>query len=268
VEGNESRLSQVFVNLVMNAVQALPEGQADQHEIRIKTRRDRYDRVVVTVADTGPGIPPDAMKHLFVPFFTTKDVGMGTGLGLSICQRLVAECGGEITADSRPGEGAAFHVALRPAPDPEPAPASKPEDVPEAAPAPRRGKILMVDDEPVILSILTRALGKSHDCVSTTKASEALERLRAGEHFDLILCDLMMPVMDGKELYTELSRFAPAQASKMVFLTGGAFTPALQAFLSEVPNERLNKPFDVAFLKKTVNARIEEPAASAKGPVE
>ena len=261
VEGNESRLSQVFVNLVMNAVQALPEGQADQHEIRIRTRRDRYGRVVVTIADTGAGIPPDAMKHLFVPFFTTKDVGMGTGLGLSICQRLVAECGGEITADSRPGEGAAFHVALRPAPDPEPAPPSKPEAIPELGPAPRRGRILMVDDEPVILSILTRALGKSHDCVSTTKASEALARLRAGEHFDLILCDLMMPVMDGKELYTELSRFAPDQASKMIFLTGGAFTPALQAFLSEVPNERLNKPFDVAYLKKTVNARIEEPAA-------
>jgi CheY-like chemotaxis protein len=256
VEGNESRLSQVFLNLVMNAVQALPEGQADQHEIRIRTRRDPSGRVVVTVADTGNGIPPEAMKHLFVPFFTTKAVGMGTGLGLSICQRLVAGCGGEIKAESRPGEGAAFHVTLRSSAGPATLAemAELPPPVPQ--PAPRRGKILMVDDEPVILSILSRALGPSHDCVTTTKASDALERVRAGEAFDLILCDLMMPVMDGRELYTELSRIAPEQARKIVFLTGGAFTPTLQTFLATVPNESISKPFDVAQLKKTVNARL------------
>jgi PAS domain S-box-containing protein len=254
VEGNESRLSQVFLNLVVNAVQALPEGQADQHEIRIRTWRDPSGRVVVTVSDTGNGIPPEAMKHLFVPFYTTKAVGMGTGLGLSICQRLVTGCGGEIRAESRPGEGASFHVFLRSSEAPAPVP--KAEAAPPQ-PAARRGKILMVDDEPVILSILSRALGPSHDCVTTTKASDALQRVRAGEHFDLILCDLMMPVMDGRELYTELGRFAPEQAKKVVFLTGGAFTPALQAFLATVPNESISKPFDVAQLKRTVNTRLQ-----------
>lgn len=255
VEGNESRLSQVFLNLVMNAVQALPDGDTTRNEIKVRTRLDAAGRVVVTIADTGEGITPEAMQRLFVPFFTTKSVGMGTGLGLSICQRLVTACGGEIRAESRPGEGASFHVALRAAAGPSVAPAAL--ERPKEQPARRRGKILMIDDEPVILSILARALGAHHDCVTTTKAHEALERVRAGERFDLILCDLMMPAMDGRELYTELERIAPEQAHKMVFLTGGAYTPPLQAFLAGISNERINKPFDVAYLKSTVNARLQ-----------
>ncbi|HWO14419.1 MAG TPA: response regulator [Polyangiaceae bacterium] len=254
VLGNEPRLGQVFLNLVMNAVQALPEGRAEEHEIRIRTRLDPRGRVVVTVADTGAGISPESMKRLFVPFFTTKAVGLGTGLGLSICQRLVTACGGEISADSRPGAGATFHVALMPA---APAPEAQPEPAPATPPrAAQRGKILMVDDEPVILSILSRALGSSHDCVSTTRATDALERLRAGERFDLILCDLMMPGMDGRQLFDEVARLDAEQARRVMFLSGGAFTPALQAFLAGVPNERISKPFDVAALKATVNARL------------
>jgi len=256
VEGNDSRLSQVFLNLVMNAVQALPDGQADSNEIRIITRCDDAGRVVVTVADTGEGISPEAMQRLFVPFFTTKGVGIGTGLGLSICQRLVTACGGEIKAESRPGEGASFHVTLRAARPLSIAPAPSVEPPPEV-PQPRRGKILMIDDEPVILNILSRALGSSHECVATTKAVEALDRLKAGEHFDLILCDLMMPTMDGRQLYTELERIDPEQAHRMVFLTGGAFTPNLQQFLADIANERINKPFDVAQLRSTVNARLQ-----------
>jgi CheY-like chemotaxis protein len=255
VEGNESRLSQVFLNLVMNAVQALPEGRADQHEIRIRTRPDPAGRVVVTVSDTGEGIPPEAMKRLFVPFFTTKAVGMGTGLGLSICQRLVTGCGGEITAESRPGEGATFHVRLRGAVEP-PVSTAAPTPARVEVPAKRRGRILMVDDEPVLLAILQRALA-AHECVTSTKAGDALARISGGETFDLILCDLMMPVMDGREFFTQLTRLAPDQASKVVFLTGGAFTPTLQAFLAGVPNERISKPFDVAQLKSTVNARLQ-----------
>jgi CheY-like chemotaxis protein len=115
----------------------------------------------------------------------------------------------------------------------------------------------MIDDEPVILNILARALGSSHECVATTKATDALERLRAGEQFDLILCDLMMPSMDGKQLYTELERIDPEQARRMVFLTGGAFTPNLQQFLASIANERISKPFDVAQLKSAVNARLQ-----------
>lgn len=257
VEGNESRLGQVFLNLVMNAVQALPTGQAEQHEIRIRTRALPNAQVLITVADTGEGISAEAMNRLFVPFFTTKGVGIGTGLGLSICQRLVTACGGEIRAESRPGEGAAFHVTLRAAAAP-PAPAAPVRSERAAASSVRRAKILMIDDEPVILSILTRALGESHDCSTTTRAADALARLRGGEHFDLILCDLMMPALDGKEFHVQLSQFAPEHAQRMIFLTGGAFTPALQAFLATVSNERISKPFDVAKLRASINARVRD----------
>ena len=254
VLGNEPRLSQVFLNLIMNAVQALPEGQPDENEIRVHTHLDPAGRVVITVADTGQGISPESMKRLFVPFFTTKAVGLGTGLGLSICQRLVTACGGEISAESRPGAGASFHVALLPAKPVSAAPPA-PEPVREAKTA-QRSKILMVDDEPVILSILNRALGGNHDCVTTTRAADALARLQAGERFDLILCDLMMPGMDGRQLFDEITLLDPGQANKVMFLSGGAFTPALQAFLARVPNERIQKPFDVAALKAKVNGRL------------
>jgi PAS domain S-box-containing protein len=254
VLGNEPRLSQVCLNLVMNAAQALPEGQPEENEIRVQTRLDPNGRVVVTVSDTGQGISPESMKRLFVPFFTTKAVGLGTGLGLSICQRLVTACGGDISAESRPGAGASFHVTLLPA---RPVTAAPPAVKPSLeAVAPRRSKILMVDDEPVILSILNRALGGSHDCVVTTRASEALERLQAGERFDVILCDLMMPGMDGRQLFEEITRLDESQASRVMFLSGGAYTPVLQAFLARVPNERIQKPFDVAALKAKVNSRL------------
>jgi CheY-like chemotaxis protein len=255
VEGNESRLSQVFLNLVMNAVQALGERQAADNQIRISTRSDALGRVVISVADTGEGIGPESMKRLFVPFFTTKRVGMGTGLGLSICHRLVTAAGGEITVESQPGEGSTFRVALRPALGSDQAPLM-PVAQTVKPPAPRRGRILLIDDDEAILSVLRRSLAQDHECVAARSASEALTRLAAGERFDVIFCDLMMPGMSGMDLYTELKRLAPADVHKLVFLTGGAFTPKLQEFLLAVPNERIEKPFDVSKLKASVTARL------------
>lgn len=253
--GNESRLSQVFLNLVMNAVQALPDGRADENELRITTRMAPGGGIVVTVADTGEGIDPEAMKRLFMPFFTTKGPGMGTGLGLSICQRLVTAIGGDITVDSRPGAGTKFHVTLRSALElekptpPEPA-------MYQRSRAARRGRILVVDDESSILSILSRVIEVEHDCVAVNTASRALELLLGDERFDMIICDLMMPVMNGMELYLKLDLLAPEQAQKLIFLTGGAFTPALRAFLARVPNECIEKPFDVSRLKAVINTRL------------
>jgi CheY-like chemotaxis protein len=181
---------------------------------------------------------------------------MGTGLGLSICQRLVTAAGGEISVDSRPGQGSTFHVAL---PRMQGAILGvKLVEETSATPAPcRKGKLLLVDDEAVILNVLNRALGRQHDCTLANTAGEALSRVRAGERFDVILCDLMMPVMNGMDLYAEIERACPDQALKIVFLTGGAFTPALQAFLSSVHNERIEKPFDVSALQATINARLQ-----------
>ncbi|MEY4544081.1 MAG: hypothetical protein RL685_276 [Pseudomonadota bacterium] len=259
VHGSEPRLCQIFLNLVVNAVQALSDGRADEHEIRIRTRMDAAGRVVVTVEDTGEGISPEHLRQLFVPFFTTKHVGLGTGLGLSICQRLVTAAGGEIKVDSQRGRGSAFHVALRAAVGNGQGAQQVPSSRVQAPPS-RRGRLLLVDDETMILTILSRALGKEHDCTVAYTGRDALSRICAGERFDVILCDLMMPVMNGMDLYSEISRVAPEQTQKILFLTGGAFTPLLQKFLASVANERLEKPFDVARLRALVNARLRSVA--------
>ncbi len=253
VEATESGLGQVFLNLVVNAAQAMVEGRAEQNEIRISTSTDARGYVVVTIADTGSGMSPDVLSRLFTPFFTTKAVGVGTGLGLSICHRLVVSFGGSIEVESKAGEGTTFEISLPPAA------AEAAEEVTMAVcdrPAPRRGKILMVDDEKMICTVVQRTLMAAHDVVTTQSAEEALRRIRDGEHFDVIICDLMMPQMTGMDLHDALRTFAPAHAAEMIFLTGGAFTPRARAFLDETPNQRVEKPFDPVHLRALINDRI------------
>ncbi len=255
VDGNESRLGQVFLNLIVNAAQAIPDGRADENEIRIATRTDEQGRVVVDVEDTGAGIAPDVMKRLFTPFFTTKPIGVGTGLGLSICHRLVSAVGGEITVDSELGKGTIFRVAL-------PA-ASTREQISSRPPASvfpptshRRGRVLVIDDESAILNLVLRVLSDPHDCVATRYATEALARIEQGERFDVILCDLMMPVMTGMDFFARLAEISEEQAARVVFLTGGAFTARARAFLTEVTNERLEKPFEISTLQAVINSLL------------
>jgi signal transduction histidine kinase len=115
VLGNEGRLGQVFLNLLVNAAQAISEGGADRNVIRLATRQLPDGRVSVEVTDTGSGIPPEVQRRVFDPFFTTKPVGVGTGLGLSICHNIVSSLGGSIEVESAPGRGATFRVLLQPA---------------------------------------------------------------------------------------------------------------------------------------------------------
>jgi PAS domain S-box-containing protein len=249
--GNEARLGQVFLNLLVNAAQALPEGSADRHEIRIMTRAEG-DRVIIEVRDTGAGIAPEHRPHLFDPFFTTKAAGSGTGLGLSICHNIVTSLGGELTVESELGKGSTFRVSL-PAAVEQPASAPPAPEVPAAA---RRGRVLVVDDEPQIGSAIVRTLRRDHDVEVATRARAALERLRGGEAFDVILCDVMMPEMSGLELHAELSRTDSRLAERIVFITGGAFTAQTQALLDGMPNQCISKPFDIVLLRALVGERV------------
>ena len=113
-------------------------------------------------------------------------------------------------------------------------------------------RILVVDDEPMITSILSRLIGKDHVVFVSHNSIEVKDRLQAGERFDAILCDLMMPEMSGVDLHAEVTQFAPAQAAKMIFMTGGAFTDATRAFLDRVPNPRIEKPFDVGQVREAI----------------
>jgi two-component system NtrC family sensor kinase len=111
-----------------------------------------------------------------------------------------------------------------------------------------RKRVLVVDDEPLLVGMVARVLGRDHDVTALGSAREALRRVLAGERYDLLLCDLSMPGMNGVELYEELRRAAPEQAAAMAFMSGGAFRDDLEAFLDRVPNRRLEKPFSNAEL--------------------
>jgi len=247
VEANEARLGQVFLNLIVNATQSLPEGQAERNEIRVNTRLSA-GQVIVEVSDTGAGIPPENLGRIFDAFFTTKVAGAGTGLGLAICQRIVTDIGGALTVESQVGKGSCFTVTLPIAR------AEEREAIPfvEVVRVGRRGRILVVDDEEMVLRAVKRSLARDHEVTVVAAAREALALCVSGQRFDLILCDLMMPDMTGMELHKELSRVASEQANSMIFLTGGAFTESGRHFLTDPPREHIEKPFDASNLRAIV----------------
>jgi PAS domain S-box-containing protein len=240
VAGNEARLGQVLVNLLMNAVQAFPEERTAENHLRVATFTDESGKAIVEVEDNGHGIPPQHLAHIFDPFFTTKPVGQGTGLGLAISHAIVSEAGGEIQVRSHSSTGTCFRVVF-----PSAVPSPVRGEVTGSSPQPSRAlRLLIVDDEASVGSALKRALSRNHEVVATTEASQALERLRQGEWFDVILCDLMMPHMSGMEFYRVLLEQLPALAPRVVFMTGGIFTDAARAFIAQVPNPMVEKPFD------------------------
>ncbi len=253
VWANEARLGQVFLNLLINAAHAIPEGAADRNEIRVSTRVDARGRVVAEVRDTGAGIPEEIRPRVFEPFFTTKPLGEGTGLGLAICHGIITSLGGELRFDSELGKGTTFRVVLPPQ-----AQEGKVVDVTRAAESGRRrARILAVDDEQLVLNALRRTLGSEHDLTIFTKPQAALEWIEQGQPWDLILCDLMMPEMTGMEFHAELSRRMPERVQHLIFVTGGAFTAGARDFLGRIDNLRVEKPFDAKTLRQLVNTHLQ-----------
>jgi len=245
VDANEGRLGQVFLNLLVNAAQAIPEGDADRQEIRVSTRTDEQGNAVVEVSDTGSGISPDDMPCIFDPFFTTKGEH-GTGLGLAISHGTVRGLGGDIQVSSTLGKGATFRVVLPPAKSWRGSAA--PSSAQHAARL-ERARLLIVDDERLVGEAIARSLSEDNEVEVVTDAKQALERISAGERYDVILCDLLMPVMTGMDLYAEVVRAAPKLAGRIVFMTGGAFTSRARAFLASVANQCLEKPLDMSKLR-------------------
>jgi PAS domain S-box-containing protein len=254
----ESRLGQVFLNLLVNATQALPEGRADENEIRV-TARMHGDFVVVSVEDTGAGIPAEIRGRIFDPFFTTKANSTGTGLGLAICQDIVHRHGGRIEVDSEVGAGSRFRVFLRSAPtlerrDPR-VPASARRDTP-------RRRILIVDDEPSVARALAR-LVRRHDVTIVTDGADALALMARDRRWDVVFCDLMMPVMSGAELFEKIREEHPELTPRVVLMTGGAFTEQARALLARVSSPVVEKPFD----PRVVATVIDQVAMAPEGPL-
>ncbi len=262
VMANESRLSQVFLNLVVNAAQAIPEGQAHHNAIRLVTRRLDPGRVLIEVQDTGSGIPREAQGRIFDPFFTTKPVGVGTGLGLSICHGIITNLGGEISVESELGKGTTFRVVL---PSLEPRTRARPTNQPaQVSLTQRRGRVLVVDDEPGVGKVLRRIL-KDHEVEVAAGGRQALERLqREPDHFDAVLCDVMMPDLGGKDLYEAVRRSHSGLERRFIFVSGGAFTTNAREFLEAIPNPKLEKPFNEPALRQIVQELVSRGPSSSR----
>jgi PAS domain S-box-containing protein len=238
VMGNESKLSQVFLNLIINAAHAIHEGDVERNRISVRTWQED-SLVCAEVRDTGGGIPPEDRERIFEPFFTTKPVGLGSGLGLSIVRNIITGLGGTIAVASEVGTGTSFVIRL-PAAQPRP----RAPDVPTPSKAPAtRGRILLVDDEAAVRGALRRVCA-AHDVVEAESGEQARALLLAGDRrFDVVLCDMMMPNLSGMDLHRWLVAEDPDLARRVVFVTGGAFTPDAASYLEQVDNPRIEKPF-------------------------
>jgi PAS domain S-box-containing protein len=253
VWANEGRVEQVVLNLLLNAAQAMPEARSATNEIRVSVRDDGAGRAILEVADNADGIPAEILPRIFDPFFTTKAPGRGTGLGLSICHGIVSSLGGQITVHSEPKEGTTFRVTLPTAP-PDAAEAAPPSDRPP--PSGLRGRVLIIDDEVHIANTMRELLAAEHDVVAVTSGSEALGALCSGAEFDVIFCDLMMPGVTGIDVYRRIRDERPGLERRIIFMTGGAFTPRAAEFLASVDNRRLEKPFSLGLVERIVREML------------
>jgi signal transduction histidine kinase/CheY-like chemotaxis protein len=260
VLADEGRLAQVLINLLINAAHAIPAGRTDDHRITVRTRTDDQARAVIEVEDTGTGMPLEVQQRAFDPFFTTKAVGEGTGLGLSICHGIVTGLGGQIAIESARVRGTVVRVVL---------PAASVTELPALAaaaviepPAPRRHRVMIVDDDPRIANAIKRILSRDHDVTLASCGADAIDHITAGAWFDAIITDVMMPNMTGVEMYDRLHEIAPAQATRVIFLTGGVFTPQTQAQLDTAGNPQLQKPVSSLELRACVTKLVTQAAGS------
>lgn len=247
------QLQQVIVNLVANAEHALAEWPGPRRIAVSTTHTDGMLRI--RVSDTGPGIPAEHLGRVFNPFFTTKGVGKGTGLGLSISHGIIREHGGRILVNSGGGEGATFTIEL---PHVNP-PAAEPvaERPVETSPATTARRILVVDDEPAIRSVLTTFLKSlGHEVEAFGSGREALARA-AATGFDRVLLDLRMPDMSGDTVFAELQASDPDLAAGVIFVTGDLQSQATRSFLDATGRPVLTKPFLLDDLAALVAAPVE-----------
>jgi PAS domain S-box-containing protein len=248
VRGDEARLGQVFVNILLNAAQAIEPGNAHDNEIVVNTF-ERDGRVVVEVLDSGMGIPQENLTKIFDPFFTTKPRGIGTGLGLSICHEIIASMRGTLTAENRKERGAQFVVEIPAISAYQSATAAqrKPKS---SKPPLRSAQILIIDDETLAAKALGRML-RDHKVEIADHAPNGLA-LALSKPYDVIFCDLMMPELSGMAVHAAIAREKPEVAEKMVFITGGTFTEEARNFATHHGARCLFKPFDSTLVKAAV----------------
>jgi CheY-like chemotaxis protein/anti-sigma regulatory factor (Ser/Thr protein kinase) len=251
VRGNRGRLGQVLMNLLVNAAQAIPEGGEDSQHIRIATRRDG-GRAILTVEDSGPGVPEHLRSRIFEPFFTTKPPELGTGLGLSLVAEIVRRHEGTIEVGVGQYGGARFEIGL---------PlfetggqALSAESARSEIAAPERARILLIDDDGILLRSVQTLLEPEHEVVTALGGADGLTILARDQDFDVVLCDLLMPKIDGVAVFSVLQRTAPQLAERVVFCSGGAVTRRSKEFLALVQNRVVEKPLAYDVLLEVITS--------------
>jgi CheY-like chemotaxis protein len=252
-----NQLHHLVSNLLTNAHDALRQTAPPRHLTLTTAAKADRTQVLLTVTDTGPGIPEDLQRRIFEPFFTTKSQHGGSGLGLPLCRSIVEGHHGSLHLTSHPGQGTTVHIAL-PATAPE---VQAPETAPEpAAPVPAPGRaILLIDDEAIIIQSLRRLLQRDgYEITTAATGREGLAALEA-HAYEVILCDMRMPDLDGPGFYRELERRHPHLVSRVIFLTGDVLSPDAQAFFTQADRPRVVKPFKAQEIRRVIRQVLETP---------
>jgi len=243
-----TRLGQVFLNILINAAQAIPVGSAEFNEVRVSSRTGDDGWAVIEIRDTGEGLSKDLAERIFEPFVTLKSDG--SGLGLYISSSILRAAGGRLSAEANPERGSCFRIELPPAG----------ADLSAARPLEsfRRSegcaRVLVIDDEEGVLGFMRDALA-GHQVTTAKGGLQALELI--GSHdYDVIFCDLIMPDVSGMQVFETLREERPELVPRLVFMTGGAFTPKAREFLRTNPRPVLEKPFDIADVHALVSSAI------------
>jgi len=265
VAANKTQLTQVLTNLIVNAGHAMngrgtvtiavKAAHPDAGTARALGIEPGQPYFAVTVADDGCGMDAATQSRIFEPFFTTKPIGLGNGLGLSICHGIIQDSGGSIDVESVVGKGTTFRVRLRES-ERESTGAAVVEASRAADGPVRRGRLLVVDDDAKVARSLALMLRDDHDVEVSVEPGMVAARIVAGERFDVIVCDLMMPGMTGMDFYAAVAEGAPDQAKRIVFVTGGAFTPAARAFIDRVDNTFVDKPYEMHVIKAALAVHL------------
>jgi len=269
VEVHANQIKQVFVNIINNAAQAIATTRYKDGggHIDIVTRCEP-DGLSVNISDNGPGIPEAVAHRVFEPFFSTKSEGEGTGLGLSICLGIVKEHGGDIRVDpggAGSGRGATFTVELPTGvrADLSPLAGASDSDATTRGGSPERAehlRVLVVDDEPHILHYMQATLESwGHEVAVANDGSQALKRALM-QPFDLIICDLRMPRLGGREMFHTLARMHPTVADRIIFATGDTVRGDTLQFLEELGRPFLQKPFKLDALRRVLAGVVKVPA--------
>jgi signal transduction histidine kinase/FixJ family two-component response regulator len=255
IPGSRGKLAQVVTNLLVNAAQAIPEGNVEDHRVTVRTG-ETGEEIWLQVEDTGRGIPPQIRAKIFDPFFTTKARSQGTGLGLALCADIVRQHQGTITVLSKPEGGTCFEVRLPLDTQLKPSlPAPTHSQVVPRVRKSRRLRVLLIDDEPLVLRSLRRMLSE-HLVDTAQSGTEALQLLQTKQDYDLIFCDLMMPEMDGTVVHAEIERRMPELLDRLVFCSGGAFTARTKQFLEQTKRPLVEKPLTRESFEHVVSEQL------------